>query len=251
MTAVQQTMDNLRALKLPGFCEGYERQRDNPASADLSFDERLSFLADLEISQRKNRKLKRLVASAKMPELATLEEVDFSAGRGLDKAMIASLGSCDFIRQNLNLIIVGPTGVGKTFLGCAIGTEACRQRLSVSFRNVSDLLEDIALADADGSTSKLKQTLSKPDLLILDDFGIGTINEQSAQFLLSIVDRRMRTSSVSGPPTRGTDSSPILRWLTPSSTGWYTRPTASPWAGSPCARSRLGSGLGSRSLRPA
>ena len=196
MTAIQQTIDKLRTLKMTAFCEAYERMRENPGSDSLSFDERLSLLVDHEISQRTNRKLKRLVTSAKMPELATLEELDFSAGRGLDKAMIASLGQCDFIRHNLNLIIVGPTGVGKTFLACAIGTEACRQRLSVSFRNMSDLLEDIAMADADGSTSKLKQSLSKPDMLILDDLGIGTINELSAQFLLSIVDRRMRTSSL-------------------------------------------------------
>ena len=196
MTAIQQTMDKLRTLKLTALCEAYKRQSENPSSHDLSFDERLSILIDHEISQRTNRKLKRLVALAKMPELATLEELDFSAGRGLDKALVGSLGQCDFIRQHLNLIIVGPTGVGKTFLACAIGTEACRQRLSVSFRNVGDLLEDVAMADADGSTSRLKQNLAKPDLLILDDLGIASINEHAAQFLLSIVDRRMRSSSL-------------------------------------------------------
>lgn len=196
MTAIQQTLEKLRALKLTAFSEAYARQSEMPSMQSLSFDERLSLMIDHEISQRSNRKLKRLVTSAKMPELATLEEVDFSAKRGLDKGQLASLGHCDFIRQHLNLIVVGPTGVGKTFLACSIGTEACRQRLSVSFRNMSDLLEEIAMADADGSTSKLKQSLAKPDLLILDDFGMGTINERSAQFLLSIVDRRMRTSSL-------------------------------------------------------
>lgn len=189
-------MDNLRALKLTAFCEAYKRQSETPSSHDLSFDQRLSILIDHEISQRTNRKLKRLVTSAKMPQLAALEEIDFITGRGLDRALVASLGQCDFIRQHLNLIIVGATGVGKTFLACAIGTEACRQRLSVSFRNVGDLLEDIAMAAADGSTSRLKQSLAKPDLLILDDLGIASINEDSAQFLLSIIDRRMRSSSL-------------------------------------------------------
>lgn len=131
-----------------------------------------------------------------MPELATIEELDMKASRGLEKPVITGLATCEWIRNHLNLLILGPTGVGKTFLACAFGTEACRRRLSVSFRKVSDLLDDIASSEIDGSLAKLKNSLSKPDLLILDDLGIGTISDGAAEFLLSVVDRRMRSTSL-------------------------------------------------------
>lgn len=196
MTAIQQTVDGLRSLRLTAMAEAYQRQLENPEMRSFSFDERLALLVENEMAQRTSRKLKRLVASAKMPEMATLEEVEFGTARGLDKPLVMSLGQCDFIRRNLNVIIVRPTGVGKSYLACALGTEACRQRLAVSFRNVNDLLEEISGAEADGSTSRLKSALSKPDLLILDDLGVGTISEHAAQILLSVIDRRMRKSSL-------------------------------------------------------
>lgn len=196
MSAVQQTMSSLRTLKLAGMADAYQRQLESSSLQCLSFDERLAMLVDHETSQRSGRKLKRLVASARMPELATIEEVEFGAARGLERSAVTTLAGCEFVRRNLNLVIVGPTGVGKTYLACAIGTEACRQRLSVLFRNTSELLDQIASADADGSTASLRASLVKPDLLILDDFGIGSISEHAAQVLLSIVDRRMRSSSL-------------------------------------------------------
>jgi DNA replication protein DnaC len=196
MTAVNQTLDSLRGLRLGAMADGYQRQLSTPALQDASFDDRFGILVENEVAHRTSRKLKRLVSSARMPELATMEEVEMKASRGLEKATIGGLATCDWVRQNLNLLILGPTGVGKTFLACAFGTEACRRRMSVAFRKASDLLDDIANAEVDGSLSKLKSSLAKPELLILDDLGIGSISDNAAQFLLSLVDRRMRSTSL-------------------------------------------------------
>lgn len=196
MSAVQQTVESLRGLRLSAMAEAYQRQLSTPSLQEASFDDRFAMLVDLEVSHRTSRKLKRLVTRAHMPELATIEELEVKAGRGLEKATINSLSTCEWVRNHLNLLIVGPTGVGKTFLACAFGTEVCRQRMSVIFYKVSDLLDDVASAEVEGSLAKLKNNLSKPDLLILDDLGIGTISDSAAQFLLSVVDRRMRSTSL-------------------------------------------------------
>ena len=111
-------------------------------------------------------------------------------------ACIASLASCEWIRQQLNLIVLGATGVGKTWLACAFGSQACRQRLPATFFRASDLYQEIAVASHDGSLPKLKAGLIKPSLLIIDDFGLSEISSQAAQVLLDVVDRRMRTGSL-------------------------------------------------------
>lgn len=174
----------------------YQRQARTPDMQAYSFDDRLAMLVEHEVSQRKSRQLGRLVRAAKMSETATLEEIDYIPTRPLDRSQINSLSSCDWIERNLNLLIIGPTGIGKTFVACAFGTEACRVKLSVAFRKVADLLEDIASAEADGSLSKLRTSLVKPRLLILDDLGIGSISASAAQFLLSVIDRRIKSGSL-------------------------------------------------------
>lgn len=189
-------MESLRGLRLSAMTEAYQHQLETPSLQETSFDDRFAIIVETEVSHRTNRKLKRLVASAHMPELATIEEVEIKASRGLEKSTVNTLSTCEWVRNHLNLLILGPTGVGKTFLACAFGTEACRRRMSVVFRKVSDLLDDIATAEIDGSLAKLKNSLAKPELLILDDLGIGTISESAAQFLLSVIDRRMRSTSL-------------------------------------------------------
>jgi DNA replication protein DnaC len=122
--------------------------------------------------------------------------VDYGAARGLDKSHVASLAGCEWVRQKLNLVIVGATGVGKTWLASAFGTQACRLGMPVVFYRASDLYGEIAVAMHDGSLPKLKAELIKPSLLILDDFGLGDISSSAAQILLDVVDRRMRSGSL-------------------------------------------------------
>jgi DNA replication protein DnaC len=201
MSTAEQTASRLRELKLSAMAESYERQREHPKLHDLSFDERFAMLVEQEWVERDTRKLKRLLRVADLPETAVLEDVDHRASRGLDKAQLASLASCGWIRRQQNLAILGPTGVGKTWLACAFASQACRLRMHTTFYRASDLFNDIAIAALDGSLPKLKLQLAKASLLVLDDFGIGDMSTQVAHVLLEIVDRRMRTGSLLITPT--------------------------------------------------
>jgi DNA replication protein DnaC len=174
----------------------YEQQLQQPKLHDIDFDSRLAMLVEAEASAREDRKLKRLIGSAGLPELASLEAVDYLPGRGLDKGQIAAFGTCEWVRRHQNLVIVGATGVGKTWLACAIALQACRIKMSVVFYRASALYEAFAEAIHAGSLPKLKQALNKPDILIIDDFGLGSISGLCSQILLDVVDRRMRSGSL-------------------------------------------------------
>jgi len=196
MSSTQQTISRLRELRLTSMVEAYSMQLQQPKLHQLSFDDRFGLLVDHEVSERESKKLKRLVRGAGFPDSASLEDADYRPSRGIDKALVASLASCEWVRQLLNLIILGATGVGKTWLACAFGDQACRLRLPTAFFRASDLYGEIAVAAHDGSLPRLKANLIKPSLLIIDDFGLGEITPQAAQVLLDVVDRRMRTGSL-------------------------------------------------------
>lgn len=196
MSTVQQTLNRLRELRLSSMAEAYDLQHRQPTLYQLGFDDRFSLLVEQEASARESKRLNRLIRAAGFPEAASLEDVDYGTARGLEKSYIASLGSCEWLRQKLNLVIIGATGVGKTWLGCAFGTQACRLGMTVTFHRASELYGDIAVAMMDGSLPKLKAALIKPNLLILDDFGLGDISPSVAQVLLDVVDRRMRSGSL-------------------------------------------------------
>ena len=196
MSGLQQTLVRLRDLKLSGMAEALSRQMNAPGQQQLSFEERLGILVEHEWSERESRKLKRLIRGATLPEAACLEDVDYRASRNLEKAFIASLSSCEWVRRRQNLVILGATGVGKTWLACAFATQACRLKMAAGFYRASDLFNDIAVATLDGSLPRLKVSLSKPQLLVLDDFGIGSMTVQAAHVLLDVVDRRMRNGSL-------------------------------------------------------
>lgn len=215
MSGLQHTLARLRELHLSAMADALTQQLENPQLLSLAFEDRLGMLVEHEWSQRENRKLKRLIRSAGLPEAACLEDVDYRSSRNLDKAFIASLSSCDWIRRRQNLVILGATGLGKTWLGAAFATQACRLRLAALFYRASNLFNDIAVATLDGSLPKLKARLAKPDLLVLDDFGIGNMTVQAAHVLLDIVDRRMRSGSM-----LITSQYPIEQWH-----GFFPDPT--------------------------
>ncbi len=196
MSSVQQTLSVLRQLKLSGMADAYQFQLDQPKLTGLSFDDRLAMLVDRETSNRETRRIQRLLKGTGFPESAVLEDLDDRPGRGLDKPLLATLAGCQWIRRHQNLNILGPTGVGKTWLACALGTQACRQGVSVLYYRCSQLFSDIAVALVDGSVSTLKSRLVKPALLLIDDFGNGEMNLAVGHVLLDIVDRRMRCGSL-------------------------------------------------------
>ncbi|TWO64409.1 AAA family ATPase [Caenimonas sedimenti] len=194
-TSIQNT-HQMRELRLNAMTQAYERQQETPKLHDLNFDDRFGLLLEAECAARRTRKLSRLVKTANLPEAASLEDLDTRPSRGLDKALVSSLAGCGWIQRQHNLIVVGPTGVGKTWLACALAHQACRQGMKVWFQKAADLYTSIVEASMEGTVSKLKTSLTTPNLLILDDFGIGEMTPYACQVLLDIVDRRMRTGSL-------------------------------------------------------
>lgn len=208
MSIADQTLARLRELRLTAFAETLELQLQQPKINNLSFIERLALLAEAEVAARESRRLTRLVRSAGLPEPASIEDIDFRPGRGLEKGYIATLATCEWVRRQQPVIVVGPTGAGKTWIASALVNQACRLRMSAKWYHMHDLLEDIATASADGSLPKLKTMLAKPTLLVLDDFGLGSIDQEAATVMLNVVDRRLR----SGGALLLTSQFPVEKW---------------------------------------
>lgn len=192
----QHTLNTLKTLKLPGMAVAFEEQLIQPVTQSLSFNDRFGLIVDREISYRDNQKLGRLLKNARLKHHACTEDIDYRAGRGLDKAVMASLIDGDWIRQAQNLILTGATGCGKTWIACALGNQACRQGLSVLYTRTSRLMEEMKLAHADGSFRKRLLQIAKVDLLILDDWGLSTMTQLERQDLLELIDDRTRKSTL-------------------------------------------------------
>ena len=184
------TLNTLRQLKLTGMHDALEQQREQPETHDLSFEERLALLVDREVLHRENRRLSRLLKSARLREAACIEDIDYHHPRGLQRSSMAGLASCDWIRQSLNLCITGPTGCGKTWLACALGNQACRQGLSVRYLRVPRLFDQLRIAHGDGSYPRLMNQLLKTDLLILDDWGMQKVTAPQRQDLMEVIEDR-------------------------------------------------------------
>jgi DNA replication protein DnaC len=193
----QQTLEQLRTLKLTGMLDALEQQQAQPQTHDLSFDERLALLVEREVLHRENRRLSRLLKAAKLRVQACVEDIDYRHPRGLEKSHMASLASCCWIRQSHNLCITGSTGCGKTWLACALGNQACRQGLAVRYLRLPTLFEQLRIAHGDGSYPRLMNQLLKMDLLILDDWGIQKITPSQRQDLMEVIeDRHGRRSTL-------------------------------------------------------
>ena len=192
---LQPLMDKLTLLHLPAFRKGIEEQITNPKFAELSFEERLSILVDLEVLQRDNGRLCRYLKKAHFHLAATLEDFDFSPARGLDRHQVLELSHGAWITNHLNLIISGPSGAGKTFLACALGHAACRNNFSVRYFRTPRFLQDLRLAHADGSYPKLLAALTQFDLIIFDDWMRDALSLAQSQDLLDILDDRYDHSS--------------------------------------------------------
>ncbi len=193
-----------------------EEQWTLPACHSLSFDERLGLLLDREQAWRDNKRLERLRKQAKLKySSACLEDLDRRHARALDERLIASLASGEWIRQQHNLLLTGPTGVGKTWLACALGNQACRQGYSTLYLRTPRLLEQLRIAHGDGSFGRTLQQLAKVEVLVLDDWGLAPLEENARHDLLEVIDDRATNGS-----TILTSQLPVEHWH-----GWINDPT--------------------------
>lgn len=193
---IQQTIEHLQALRLKGVVRALEDQRTNTTVQDLGFDERLGMLIDAEIRDRAQRRLERLITLAKFKESACPEDIDYRVSRNLDRQVITNLLSCDYLEKSLNVIITGPTGVGKTWLACALGQQAVRKGYPVRYIRMARLLEDLEIAHGDGTLAKERSKLARTRLIILDDWGLSPISQLGRHELLELIDDRIRTGSI-------------------------------------------------------
>jgi DNA replication protein DnaC len=186
----QTLLDKLLELRLPTFREGLREQSSNPLYADLSFEERLLLLVDLECTHRSGARIKRRLNLADFPMSASIEDLDFSPERGLDRRMILELAQCSWIDKALNILILGATGTGKSFLASSLGVASCRLGYSVRYVRTSRFLHSLAQARQDGSYLNFLRSLNKADVLILDDWMRDPIQLSAAQDLLEVFDDR-------------------------------------------------------------
>jgi DNA replication protein DnaC len=187
---IQQTLEQLHALRLVGMAAALEEQLTSAAARELGFEDRLALLVERERTCRDDRRLQRLLQEAKLRLAACVEDLDFRTSRGLDRGVVLRLASADWVRAHQVVLIVGPTGAGKTYLSCALGQAACRHGYSTRYFRLSRLLGDLALARADGSYPKLLGKLGKTDLLILDDWGLAPLSDPERRDLLDVLEDR-------------------------------------------------------------
>ncbi|RKL62639.1 AAA family ATPase [Thermoanaerobacteraceae bacterium SP2] len=193
----QQTLDQLADMRLKVMLEAYRRQQEQPSILELSFEERFSLLVEYEWTARRNRHLQRLLKQAHLRIPACIEDIDYNCPRNLDRKLIARLSTGEWLQQHQNVLISGPTGVGKTYLSCALGNIACRIGYSTRYYRVSRLLEELVIAKGDGTYSKFLSDLKKIQLLILDDWGLNSFTSAESRELLEVVeDRNQQRSTI-------------------------------------------------------
>lgn len=194
---INQTINQLLDMRLPSMETELRRQIELPAMTDLSFEERFSLIVEAEWRGRYNAKINRLIKAAKLRfPYASLEDVDFDEVRKLNRALIARMSDMSWLAENRNLFITGATGTGKTWVASAFGNAACRMGKKVSMYRMSRLLDKLRAARSDGSWVKLMGTLAKPNLLILDDFGLDRLDTRHCRDLYEIVEDRLGAGSI-------------------------------------------------------
>lgn len=191
----EQTIDKLQAMNLHGMAEALDRQRNDGKHVSLSFEERMGLLVDHEWTQREQRKLDRRLKQAKLRHDAALEDVDYTPGRGLDRQVVLSLGSCSWIAEHQNVIVSGSTGTGKSYLACALAERACRKGYTAQYTRMPRLLQELMVARGDGSYSRLLTRLAKLDLLVIDDWLLSPLKETERRDLLEVVEDRAERGS--------------------------------------------------------
>lgn len=201
------TLDKIEKLRLAGMAKALSEQMQNNEIGSLTFEERLGLLIDRELTERENRRLTTRLRIARLRHQASIEDLDFRGTRGMDKSLVMSLSANQWINDHQNLLITGPTGVGKSYLACALGHKACRDGHMVLYQRLPRILHDLAIARHDGRYKKLMAALLRTDLLVLDDFGIVPVTQEGLRDMLEILEDRYDRRS-----TLVTSQVPVKRW---------------------------------------
>ncbi|MFQ5346046.1 MAG: IS21-like element helper ATPase IstB [Mariprofundus sp.] len=183
-------LDQITTLKLTGMHKALSEQINMDAVESMDFMTRLGLMVDREITERANRRLQTRLKKAKLRQQVCFEDIDLRTPRGMDKQLILSLASCDWIKKANNILITGATGTGKSYLACALAHKACLEGHTVRYMRLPRLMEDIATSRADGSYGKLMLDLSRTDLIILDDWGLAAMSKPQRHDLLEILEDR-------------------------------------------------------------
>ena len=204
----QPTLEKLHALRLVGMAEAFRAQAEQPDLTQLSFEERFALLVDQQWNWKQNRALERRLAKAKLRHRACVEGIDFRSPRGLDRTLVRSLTQdSGWVREHLNIFLIGPTGIGKSFLACALAEKACRDGFTAFYTRASQLFRDLALARADGSVRRLFTRLAKVEVLLVDDWAMAPLAEGERRDFLEICEDRYQMRS-----TVLTSQLPVAKW---------------------------------------
>lgn len=201
------TLDKLQILRFYGMLKALQEQMQMTDIDQLAFEERLGLLVDREMTERENRRYKNRLSKARLRQQACLEDVDLHQKRGLDKALIMQLATCQWVKEAGNVLIIGPTGVGKTYLACALAHKACQQGYAALYFRMPRLLQELEIAKADGRYAKILKNLAKADLLLIDDWGLKKFAKEQSHDLLEILEDRHSLKS-----TLITSQLPVDHW---------------------------------------
>lgn len=204
---IHPTLDKLRELNFKGMLHALTEQLQQTDIHELGFEERLALLLDRELTERENRRLNLRLKQASLKQQACVEDIDFKHTRGLDRALVLSLASCQWIKSHQNILLIGPSGVGKTYLACALAHKACLEGYSTKYVRLSRLLQELSVAKGDGRYMKLISGMAKIDVLILDDWGLTVFNDEQRRDILEILDDRHNIRS-----TIVTSQLPVKHW---------------------------------------
>ena len=189
------TVDKLQQLKLTGMVSALQEQQSVSGIASMPFEERLGLMVDRELTERDNRRMQTRLRAAKLKQNTAIEDTDFKRPRGLDRSLILKLSDCQWVAEHLNILMTGPTGIGKTWLACALAQKACREGYSSYYVRLPRLLQELDMGRADGRYGKMMSQLAKTEVLILDEWALAVLTDQHRRDLLEILDDRYNLRS--------------------------------------------------------
>ena len=204
---INPTIDKLHEMRLRPMADAFSAQLANPAMAELSFEERFTLLVEAQYAAMRDEALQQRLRRAGMRQTACLENLDLRTPRGLDRATIQALATGNWIRQHLNVLIVGPTGIGKSWISCALGNQAARDGVSVLYKRLSRLLDELAIARVAGRQARALTAIARVKLLILDDWAMIRLTAEQRRDLMEVIDdRHGRASTIIATQV------PVERW---------------------------------------